>query len=105
MAQKKPNLDEFDEVVEAAQKELSEALQGPEGELFLLKEVYNISGSYTMDIQIHEKGKVASVFCKSKENGQIKSQTLIKDFVKAYRFNFKMPKGKKYKFEYTFNFK
>ena len=103
-SQKKRLIEKHDEVVEAAILEIENSMQGPEGGLFLLKTENEISGTYTMDIQLYEKGKVASVFCKSKENAQIKSQTLIKDFIKAYKFNFKMPKGKKYKFEYTFNF-
>ncbi len=103
-SQKKRLIEKHDEVVAAAILEIEESMKGPEGELFLLQAEYEISGTYTMDIQLYEKGKVASVFCKSRENGQIKSQTLIKDFIKAHKFNFKMPKGKKYKFEYKFNF-
>ena len=58
-----------------------------------------------MDITIHEKGKVATVFVVSNKGGAIKQQNLVKDFVKEFRLSFKMPKGKDYKFQYIFKFK
>lgn len=99
-SQKKPLIERHDAVVQAATAELDLSLQGPEGELFLLKQEYNLIGNYTLVIQIHEKGKVASVYVKDKKDHDIKSQNMVKDFVKAFQFNFKMPKGKDYKFEY-----
>ena len=62
------------------------------------------SGEYTFDISIHEKGKTASVFCDSREGGSIAMQNKLKDFIKEFQYYFKMPKGKKYKFTYTFKF-
>ncbi len=104
IGQKKPTLHTYDKVVEAAKADLQFAMENPEGELYLIKEEFNISGIYTMDIQLHEKGKVGSIFCKSREGGDIKTQNLVKDAVKDLKFNFKCPKGKTFKFEYTFNF-
>jgi hypothetical protein len=57
-----------------------------------------------MDITIREKGEVAAVFCAENENGSITSQNILKDFIQSYVFNFKMPKGKRYKFQYEFKF-
>ncbi|MCF8368913.1 MAG: hypothetical protein K9G76_07705 [Bacteroidales bacterium] len=102
--QKKLLIERSEEVVSAAKAEIAASMEGPEGGLYLLQQEHGLKGTYVMDIQIHEKGKVASVFCKSKENGEISHQTIIKDYIKDFSFNFKMPKGKKYKFEYTFKF-
>ncbi len=78
--------------------------QAPEGTLYLFKTENNIEGIYKFDISIHEKGKVASVFCQDREGGTIQMQNKLKDFVKEFEFHFKMPKGKKYKFHYIFEF-
>jgi len=99
-AEKKPLIEKHDAVITAATAELNNSLQGPEGEMFLLKQEHNLIGTYTLVIQIHEKGKVASVFVKDKNDHDIRSQNMVKDYVKAFQFNFKMPKGKDYKFEY-----
>ncbi|MCD4664884.1 MAG: hypothetical protein K8R68_06395 [Bacteroidales bacterium] len=103
-SQKKVILEVKSEVIEAATKELDQAMQPPEGELYLFKTENNIYGEYILDITIHEKGKVATVFAAGKKGGTIKSQNRLKDFIKDYRFNFKMPKGKDYKFQYIFKF-
>ena len=103
-SQKKVTLEVKSEIIEAATKELDNAMQPPGGELYLLKTENNITGEYTMDITIHEKGTVACVFAAGRESGTIKSQNRLKDFVKQYKFNFKMPKGKDYKFQYIFKF-
>ena len=100
-----PTVETRQEVIEAAKKEFSLAMQAPLGELYLFKQRNNISGEYTIDITIHEKGKVATVFVVSNKEGTIKQQNLVKDFIKGYRLNFKMPKGKDYKFQYIFKFK
>jgi hypothetical protein len=91
-------------VVEAAKKELDFAMQASEGEIYLFAQEQGIKGEYTFDISIHEKGKTASVFCDSREGGSVKMQNKLKDFIKEFQYYFKMPKGKKYKFTYTFKF-
>jgi len=103
-AQKKVLLEEYDKVVAQATKELDESMNGPEGELFLFKTENEITGIYDFDITIHEKGEVATVFVRERDGGSIQMQNRLKDFVKELKFNFKMPKGKDYKFSYKFNF-
>ncbi len=103
--QKRVTLETRQEVVEAAKKEFNQAMRAPQGELYLFKQENNITGEYTIDITIHEKGKVATVFVVSNKGGTIKQQNLVKDFVKEFRLSFKMPKGKDYKFQYIFKFK
>lgn len=103
-SQKKPLIEEYNKVVEVAKKQLDEAMKEPEGELFLYKQETNIQGVFDFDITLHEKGKVATVFVRGNEGGTIKMQNHLKDYVKELQFNFKMPKGKDYKFNYVFNF-
>ncbi len=103
-AGKKPLIEDYEQVVATAKQEIEQSLQGPEGELYLFVHENNISGTFSFDITLHEKGKVATVFVKSNEGGSIKSQNMLKDFVKDMKFNFKMPKGKDYKFNYLFKF-
>lgn len=103
-AGKKPLIEDYEKVVATAKAELEKSLQAPEGELYLFAQENAISGTFSFDITIHEKGLVATVFVASNEGESIKSQNMLKDFVKAMKFNFKMPKGKDYKFNYLFKF-
>ena len=88
---------------ERAFAELEYSIQNPEGELFKLAQKNQISGKYTFDISIRNKGEVVTVFIVGSSESDIKKQNLIKDKVKSHRFNFKMPKGRIYKFQFTFN--
>ena len=103
-AQKKQLIEDRTEITEAATAELDRAMEAPEGRLYLFRVEYPITGSYTFDITIREKGDVASVFALGNEGGSINSQNSLKDFVSEFEFGFKMPKGKRYKFQYIFNF-
>jgi hypothetical protein len=103
-AQKKILIESKDEIIEMAAKELTLAMQPPEGSLYLFKQEFNIKGEYIFDITIREKGEVASVFVAGNEGGTIQQQNLVKDKVKNFEFSFKMPKGKTYKFQYILNF-
>ncbi len=93
-----------DEVISEAIKQLDEAIKAPAGEIYLFQQEQNITGKFTFDITIHEKGYVATVFVVNNDGGSIDSQNKLKDFIKDFRFWFKMPKGKDYKFQYVFNF-
>lgn len=104
LGQKKPLIDNFDKVVAQAKLEIEQSMKGPEGGLYLFTQEYEITGTYDFDITLHEKGKVATVYVKGSEGGTIKKQNMLKDFVKDMQFNFKMPKGKDYKFNYVFKF-
>ncbi len=84
---KKPFIQDKDAIIEAATKELSEQMEAPEGELYLFKTEYNIQGEYMMDITIHDKGKVASVFAAGNEGGNIQSQNKVKDLRQALFMN------------------
>lgn len=101
---KKPLLEDREIIIKTAILEIDNAMRGPEGELFLFAQEFNITGEYTFDISIREKGTVASVFVAGSEGGNIPAQNKLKDKIKDFRFKFKMPKGKSYKFQYIFKF-
>jgi len=103
-AQKKELIEYQDDIIKEAKLELDSAMMAPEGVLYLFSQKKNVKGSYTMDLTIREKGEVVSVFCVSNENGSITSQNILKDYLQNLGFNFKMPKGKRYKFQYEFKF-
>jgi hypothetical protein len=103
-AGKKPLINEKEKVIEKARMELDSAVMQPAGKIFLLAEKNEVRGSFVFDISIREKGEVASVFVVERLEGDIKSQNMLKDIIKDFKFDFKMPKGKSYKFQYTFKF-
>ena len=100
-AQKKA-LQEYEEVVAQAKAELDSSMHAGDFREFAVKN--NIKGEYIMDITIHEKGKVLTVFAVSNDTDDLKMQTRIKDFLRQFVFNIKMPKGRNYKIQYRFNF-
>ena len=90
--------------VQQAISELVIAMLPPKGNLYLFGIEKKISGNFTFDLSIRGKGEMATIFVVSTEGGTIKMQNMLKDRLKAFRFSFKMPKGKSYKFKYTLQF-
>lgn len=103
-SQKKELIEDKDLVIERAKAELDLAMTAPEGSIYLYALKNPIKGEYTFDISIWEKGTVTSIFVVESKNGTIDAQNRFKSFLMGYSFNFKMPKGKSYKFRYTFLF-
>ncbi len=103
-AQKKVFLESKALIIETATKELDSAMQSPEGSLYLFQLEKGLKGEYVFDITIREKGEVSSVFVVGNNGGTISQQNMLKDKIKNFKFNFKMPKGKLYKFRYIFKF-
>jgi len=103
-AQKPEIIELKEEVVKQATLDLDQALSPPEGEIYKFAQKYKLSGEYTLDITIRNKGEVVSVFVADKKNSNIPSQNSLKDKIMDFRFSFKMPKNKDYKFSYTFKF-
>lgn len=104
LAQKKVLIEDDDKIISAAISELDSAMQAPEGYFYLVGQKFTIKGAYTFDITIQEKGMAVSVFAVKNDKGTIDGQNTLKDYLRSYIFNFKMPKGKRYKFQYTFNY-
>ncbi|HCT72071.1 MAG TPA: hypothetical protein DF409_14985 [Bacteroidales bacterium] len=102
--QKKPFYQMKNEIIEKAIAELDSVSSVP-GSAFL-KEINEskLSGTYVFDITLREKGEVATVFVVNDGESPIAMQNRLKDIVKRYRFGFRVPKGKSYKFQYTFKF-
>lgn len=105
MKAQKPELIELkDEVIKQATLELDQALASPEGALYKFAQKSHITGEYTMQLTLRNKGQVVSVFVADKKDGNIPSQNALKDKLLDFQFSFKMPKNKDYKFSYTFKF-
>jgi hypothetical protein len=102
--QKQELIEDRDKVIATANAELEQAMAAPEGAIYLYAQKHPIKGEYTYDISIWEKGMVTSIFAVGNNNGTIDAQNRLKDFLMTFKFNFKMPKGKSYKFRHTFVF-
>lgn len=103
-AQKKVLIEDKDEIIARANAELDSAMMAPEGALYLFTQKNPIQGEYTFDISIWEKGTVTSIYAVGNNNGTIDGQNRLRSFLMTFKFNFKMPKGKSYKFRHTFLF-
>ena len=103
-SQKKVLLEDKDQIIERANAELDSAMTPPEGAIFLWSQKNPIKGEYTFDLSIWEKGTVTSIYVVGSMGGTIDAQNRFKAFLMSYNFNFKMPKGKSYKFRHTFVF-
>ncbi len=103
-AQKKVLLEDKDQIIERAKLELDSAMMAPEGSIYLQTIKNPIQGEYTFDISIWEKGTVTSLFAVGNNNGTLAAQNRLRAILMEFKFNFKMPKGKSYKFRHTFVF-
>jgi len=103
-AQKPELIESKEEVIKQATLELDQALTAPDGAIYKFSQKYHLTGEYTLDITIRNKGDVVSVFVADKQNGNITSQNSLKDKILDFQFSFKMPKNKDYTFSYTFKF-
>jgi len=104
IAQKKELLEDKDLIIERANAEIDLAMTPPEGSLYLYSLKNPIQGEYTFDISFNYKSIVTSIFVVENKNGTIDAQNRFKSFMMTYKFNFKVPKGKSYKFRHTFVF-
>lgn len=103
-AQKKVLIEDKDEIIARANAELDSAMMAPEGAIYLFTQKNPIRGEYTFDISIWEKGTVTSIYAVGNNNGTVDAQNRLRSFLMTFKFNFKMPKGKSYKFRHTFLF-
>ena len=62
-----------------------------------------VQGMFAFDITVWNKGEVVSVRALGRSDGaEIKHQNALKDYIKQFKFHFKVPKGKRYKVTYNF---
>lgn len=101
--QKKNLLQEYDQVISQAKAEL-DSLMKPGTDFLQQAARLNIKGEFILDITVHNKGQVLSVFMVSSDADDIKMQNRAKDLIRTVVFGFKVPRDKMYKFQYTFRF-
>lgn len=71
----------------------------------VLKEIAkkDIRGSYTYKITVNDKSQIASMqFLEKSEDASINGQNHFNYLVRQHKFNFKIPKGNYYTFQYQF---
>lgn len=101
-AQKKELLEDKEIIMTRAAQALDGALQpGTELHKAIVKE--NIIGKYILQVSFREKGDISSVFVVSSEGHDQRSQNRFKDLVLFLEMPFKMPKGRQYRIEHTFD--
>jgi hypothetical protein len=103
-SQKKELIEDKELIIQRATAELDTAMMAPEGSIYLWTLKNPIKGEYTFDISIWEKGTVTSIYAVGNNNGTLDAQNRLRALLMEFQFNFKMPKGKSYKFRYTFTF-
>lgn len=97
----KPIFESQEEVVAAAISELDSLVTNPKFLETLNKE--NVHGTYHFQIGIGDKGQINTMRAMERsEDASIHGQNYLNNLVKTHKFNFKLPKGNYYRFEYTF---
>lgn len=102
-AQKKILIKDSDTIIMTAKKYIETDLQ-PEGKIREIVDKHQLTGLFDVDLTINEKGEVVSVFFQQKPEIEIKKISYFREFLNSYTFPIKTPKGRKYKFNYQFNF-
>ncbi|MDZ4750386.1 MAG: hypothetical protein SGI87_02140 [Flavobacteriales bacterium] len=95
---------ETEDILILAKKELDAACDSGTIREFVLKN--EIKGTYNFELTIKGKGQIVNMNIRNRgEYGTITQQNALKDFLmNKFRFSFKMPKERYFKFEYPFSF-
>lgn len=97
----RPYVETNDEFIDLATKDLDAHMQDEKFLKKMAKE--DIHGSYTYQITVGDKGKITHMrSLERSEEASIHGQNTLNDLVKKYKFDFKIPKGNYYNFQYTF---
>ena len=101
-AQKKELLQDKETILARAAEVLdAEMRAGGSLHAAVLKE--DLIGRYVLQVSIRDKGDISSVFVVSAEGHDTRSQNRFKDLVHFTELPFKMPKGRHYRLEHTFD--
>ncbi len=101
-AQKRELLEDKETILARAAEVLDASLRpGADLHAAILKE--NLIGRYVLQVSFRDKGDISSVLVVSAEGHDIRSQNRFKDLVHLSRMPFKMPKGRQYRIEHTFD--
>jgi hypothetical protein len=101
-AQKKELMHDKQEIQSRAALAFDAAL-APGGALRIAATEEKLIGRYVLQVSFRDKGAVSSVFVVSADGHDIRSQNRIKDLVHQLELPFKMPKGKQYRIDHTFD--
>ncbi len=101
-AQKKELLSDKNEILAAAAAALDASLQ-PGATIHEAVVNEKLIGRYVIEVSFRDKGDISSVFVSRAEEGDIRSQNRLKDLLHAGKMPFKMPKGRQYRLEHTFD--
>ena len=93
---------EKEEIENTMKSELDASMQN--GALKQFAADNKITGEYIVDITVDHAGKALTVYAVSNDTDDLKRQTLLLDFLRQTKFNFKLVKGKRHKYQYTFQF-
>ncbi len=101
-AQKKELIQDKETILARAAQALDAAV-APGGDLHeaIVKE--GLTGRYVLQVSFRDKGDISSVFVVSATDHDIRSQNRFKDLVHLAQMPFKMPKGRQYRIEHTFD--
>ncbi|HQW98699.1 MAG TPA: hypothetical protein PLS30_07070 [Flavobacteriales bacterium] len=101
-AQKK-ELIQDKEAILARAAEVFDASLRPGSEVYEAVIAENLIGRYVLQVSFRDKGDISSVFVVDATDHDIRSQNRFKDLVHQCRMPFKMPKGRQYRSEHTFD--
>jgi hypothetical protein len=101
-AQKKELLEDKETILARAAQVLdAEMRTGGSLHAAVVKE--DLIGRYVLQVSIRDKGDISSVFVLSAVDHDTRSQNRFKDLVHFTELPFKMPKGRHYRLEQTFD--
>lgn len=101
-AQKKELIEDKETILARAAQVLTASLQ-PGAELHEAVVKENLIGRYVLQVSFRDKGDISSVFVVNAEDHDLRSQNRFKDLVHLSSLPFKMPKGRQYRIEHTFD--
>lgn len=102
LAQKKELLVDKAEILTAAATSF-DALLKPGSPIYAAVVKEGLKGRYVLQVSFRDKGDISSVFVVSTEDSDIRSQNRFKDLIHGCKMPFKMPKGRQYRLEHTFD--
>lgn len=100
-AQKKELLTDPGTIETRVVQELDAHQKGDDWAKFIKKN--QVKGMFAFDITVWNKGEVVSVRALGRSDGaDVRHQNAIRNYISDMKFNFKVPKGKRYKVTYNF---
>lgn len=102
VAQRKMELNSQADVDQAVTRALAQ--EKLDGELARLAVEPGLAGSFTVDITVDDKGRTETVFMVESTNPSVPARNRVKACLTAIRYDFKVPKDKRFKTRQTMAF-